>query len=204
MDIKEILNFIEDQNFDINENWYFHATAENIEIIKKIFVEGIKSAHLLEEANKNIRTNNPSNGKYYISLYKYTDSKDRINSWLDNYPKFVIEGIMPLYANRKQYNIRKIFINTRIPLRTSEWDGEYQQYLMIEPSKIVALGFDLSYMLKETSQPDKAIREKFQIEKLKLLRDIILYMGETDNKLPIYDFYTKREINKTKVLSLNL
>ena len=75
---------------------------------------------------------------------------------------------------------------------------------MIEPSKIVALGFDLSYMIKETSQPDKAIREKFQIEKLKLLRDIILYMGETDNKLPIYDFYTKREINKTKVLSLNL
>ena len=126
MDIKEILNFIEDQNFDINENWYFHATAENIEIIKKIFVEGIKSAHLLEEANKNIRTKNPSNGKYYISLYKYTDSKDRINSWLDNYPKFVIEGIMPLYANRKQHDIRKIFINTRIPLRTSEWDGEYQ------------------------------------------------------------------------------
>ena len=75
---------------------------------------------------------------------------------------------------------------------------------MIEPSKIVALGFDLSYMIKETSQPDKAIREKFQIEKLKLLRDIILYMGETDNKLPIYDFYTKREINKTKVLSLDL
>ena len=75
---------------------------------------------------------------------------------------------------------------------------------MIEPSKIVALGYDLSYMLQELSQPDKIIREKFQKEKLKLLRDIILYMSEIDNKLPIYDFYTKREINKDKVLSLNL
>ena len=204
MDIKEMLNFIEDKNFDINENWYFHATAENIEIIKQIFIEGIKSAYLLEEKNKNIRKQNPSNGKYYISLYKYTEFSDRINSWLDTYPKFVIEGITPLYANRKEYNIRRIFINTRIPLRTSEWDGEYQQYLMIEPSKIVALGYDLSYMLQEISQPDKIIREKFQKEKLKLLRDIILYMGEIDNKLPIYDFYTKREINKDKVLSLNL
>ena len=95
MDIKEMLNFIEDKNFDINENWYFHATAENIEIIKQIFIEGIKSAYLLEEENKNIRKQNPSNGKYYISLYKYTEFSDRINSWLDTYPKFVIEGITP-------------------------------------------------------------------------------------------------------------
>ena len=97
-----------------------------------------------------------------------------------------------------------MFINTKIPLRTSEWDGEYHQYLRIEPSKFVALGYDLSYMMKELCYTDEMIREIFQKEKLELLKKIILYINEINSPLPIYDFYTKREINKKRVLSLNI
>lgn len=204
MDIDKIITHIEDKDIEINNDWYFHATAENIEIIKQILDDGIKSAYLLGEKNKSIRKENPANGKYYISLYKYTEATDRINSWLDAYPKFVIEGIEPLYANRKKYNFRRMFINTKVPLRTSEWDGEYHQYLMIEPSKIVALGYDLSYMMKELCYPDEMIREIFQKEKLELLKSIILYMNGINCHLPIYDFHTKREINKGKVLTLHI
>lgn len=198
MNIEEIIRFIEDKDFEINNNWYFHATSNDVEVIKKIFEEGIKSAHL--------RNANPNhfNGKYYISLYKYNTLDDGLNQWLDKYPKFVINDIEPLYADRKKMNLRRMFINTKLPLRTSEWDGEYQQYLMIDNSKFIALGYDLSYILKDMFCSDQIIKENLQKEKLLLLKNIIQCMNQTNNHLPIYDFSTKREINKEKVLSLHI
>lgn len=198
MNVEEIIQFVEDKDFDINDNWYFHATSNDAEVVKKILEEGIKSAYL-----RNTKTNN-FNGKYYISLYKYNTLDKGLNQWLDNYPKFVIDNIEPLYANRKKLNLRRMFINTKVPLRTSEWDGEYQQYLLIDTSKFVALGYDLSYIFKEMYCSDKSINEKYQKETLQLLRNIIFYMNQTDNQLPIYDFSTKKEINKEKVLSLDI
>lgn len=198
MNIEKIIHFVEDKDFDINDNWYFHATSNNAEVIKKILEEGIKSAHL-----RNTKPNH-FNGKYYISLYQYNTIGDGLNLWLDKYPKFVIRDIEPLYADRKKLNLRRIFINTKIPLRTSEWDGEYQQYLLIDTSKFVAIGYDLSYIFKDIYCSDKTIEEKLQKEKLQLLRDIIFYMNQTNSQLPIYDFSTKKEINKKKVLSLHI
>ena len=51
---------------------------------------------------------------------------------------------------------------------------------------------------------DKTIKEKLQKEKLQLLKDIIFCMHQVNSQLPIYDFYTKKEINKEKVLSLHI
>jgi len=198
MNIEEIISFVEDKDIEINDNWYFHATADDIEVIKKIFDEGIKSSYLRNQKG------NHFNGQYYISLYKYNILVDGLNLWLDKYPKFVINGIKPLYADRRKLNLRRMFINSRIPLRTSEWDGEYQQYLMIDTSKFVALGYDLSYILKDMYCSDEFAEDKLQKEKLQLLKNIIQYMNQINNPLPIYDFYTKREINKEKVLSLHI
>lgn len=197
MNIAEIIEYIEDKDFEINDNWYFHATSNDIAVIKKIFEEGIKSAHL-----RNVKPNH-FNGKYYISLYKY-NINDGLNQWLDKYPKFVINDIQPLYADSKKLFLRRMFINTKIPLRTSEWVGEYQQYLMIDTSKFVALGYDLSYIFSDMYYSDKIIKESWQKEILQLLRNIIFYMNQTNNQLPIYDFSTRREINKEKVLSLHI
>lgn len=202
MNIEEIIGFIEDKDFEINDNWYFHATSNNAEVVMKILEEGIKSSYL-----RNVKQNpnlDHFNGKYYISLYKYKTLDDGLNKWLDKYPRFVIDDIKPLYADRRKLNLRRMFINTRLPLRTSEWDGEYQQYLFIEPSKFVALGYDLSYMFKDIEGLDKDIIIKLQKDNLQLLKNIIVYMNQIEKQLPIYDFSTKKEINKEKVLSLNI
>ena len=198
MNIEEILTFIEDREFDITDNWFLHATSNDIGVIEKIFEEGIKSAYLRDKKP------NHFNGRYYISLYKYNALGDGLSLWLDKYPKFVIDGIDPLYADRKKLYFRRMFINTRLPLRTSEWDGEYQQYLMIDKSKFIAFGYDLSYILKDMYCSDETIKIRLQREKLLLLKNIIMCMHEVNNPLPIYDFSTKREINKEKVLSLHI
>jgi len=196
MNIEKLLNFIEDKEIEINNDWYFHATGDDIEVIKKILDEGIKSAYL--RGGKG----NHFNGKYYISLYKNNTLDRGLNLWLDKRPKLVINNISPLYADSKKYNVRRIFINSKIPLRTSEWVGEYQQYMMIEPSKFVAIGYDLLYILNDIYCQNKNTYEKLSKDKLELLKNIILYLSKTNNPLPIYDFSTKREINKEKVLSL--
>lgn len=196
MNISEIIEFTEDKDFEINNNWYLHATSDDSSTINKILDEGIKSAHLRDAKP------NHFNGKYYISLYKYNPMDNGLNMWLVNHPKFVVDDINPLYADRSKLKFRRMFINTRIPLRTSEWDGEYQQYLMIEPSKFVSIGYDLANIFKDIEDTkDNLIRFK---NKLQLLKDVILYMEEINKQLPIYDFSTKKEINKEKVLSLHI
>ena len=198
MDIDKLLNFIEDKNIEINNDWYLHATPNDIKIIKKILIEGIKCAYLRSKKG------NHFNGKYYVSLYKYNMEDSDLNTWLNEQSKIVISDINPLYADREKYLFRRMFINTRIPLRTSEWDGEYQQYLMVDNSKFVALGYNLSHILKNIDCSDDTIKKTLQKEKLQTLKDIILSMNDINTTLPIYDFSTKCEINKEKVISLNI
>lgn len=190
MDAKEILDFIEDKDIIPDTNWYLHATKNDIETIKKILQEGIKSAYLRGEKG------NHYNGKYYISLYKTTDAES-LNLWLRYCPKFIIEGISPIYADRTKIKSRRMFINTRIPLRTSEWDGEFQQYLEIEPSKILALEYSLSNMLS-------TLDEYNMKEKLIFLKNLVVCLEQIKSVLPIYDLSSNHEFNKQKVLSLKL
>ena len=84
MESKEILSFIEDKDVKINDNWYFHATRTDIDVIKKILEEGIKSAYLINKKG------NHFNGQYYISLYKNTEEVEDLNLWLSECPKFII------------------------------------------------------------------------------------------------------------------
>lgn len=187
---EEILAFIEDKEINYDKNWYLHATRLDINTINNILQEGIKSACLLNKKG------NHFNGSYYISLYKDSNEANRLNNMLKEYPKFIIKDITPLYADSDKYNFRKYFINTKIPLRTSEWDGEYQQYLEIDSSKIIALEYSLSHILHK---PGVDIKEK-----IFFLKELVLCIESINNNLPIFDLESKREINKEKVLSLNL
>ena len=67
MDRIEILKYIEDNDIKINNSWFYHATKHDSDIVKNILNEGIKSAYLRNEKG------NHFNGKYYISLCKYSD-----------------------------------------------------------------------------------------------------------------------------------
>lgn len=188
---KKILSIIEDKDITLNEDWYFHATRNDIDIIQKILDEGIKSAYLRNEKG------NTFNGRYYISLYKNIEEAEDLKAWLIWRPKLIIQDISPYYADRHKLIFRKLFINTKVPLRTSEWDGEFQQYLQIEPSKIVALEYNLSRMI---SNADTSITK----EHLKFVRDMVLCLQQLNRDLPIYDMSSEREINKAKILSLTI
>ena len=98
MNIEKIIQFIEDKDFDFNDNWYFHTTSNDVAVKKKILEEGIKSAHL-----RNAKPNH-FNGKYYISLYQYNTLDNGLNLWLGKYHNLVISDIEPLYADRKKLN----------------------------------------------------------------------------------------------------
>lgn len=191
MEIKEILNFVEDKDITIDDNYFFHATRNDIDLIRKILQEGIKSAYLRNQKG------NHFNGQYYISLYKNIEESEHLKLWLSEYPKFIIHDISPFYADRNKLKFRRMFINTRIPLRTSEWDGEFHQYLKIEPSKIIALEYSLSHILSNLDEPSAR-------EKLIFLRNMASCIEQINQCIPIYDLSSNREINKQKVLSLNL
>lgn len=191
METKKILDFIEDKDIIVDDNWYFHATKQDISVIKKILENGIRSAYLRNKKG------NHFNGQYYISLYKNIKEAENLKLWLSKYPKFIIKNISPLYADRQKNKFRKIFINTRIPLRTSEWDGEFHQYLEIKPPKIIAIEYSLSQII--SGQDEINIKEK-----LEFLKNMVLCIEQINRDLPIYDLSTAREINKKKILSLNL
>lgn len=69
MNIKLLIDYIEDKSIDIDNNWYFHATDKNIEIIEKILKEGIKSSYLRKE-----HSSSGYYGKYYVSICKKNDN----------------------------------------------------------------------------------------------------------------------------------
>ena len=190
---KEIIDFVEDRNIKTNEDWYMHATKKDIKEIEKIFAEGIKSAYL-----RGLKGNH-FNGKYYISLIKVNSDYNELSLFLKDRPKFVINNISPFYAERKKFKLRRIFINTIIPLRTSEWDGEYQEFLKIDASNIIAIEYSLFKILNNSTEINDNIKEN-----LKFLKEIILCLKKLNINLPIYDFSSNKEINKEKVLSLNI
>lgn len=110
---------------------------------------------------------------------------------------FILDRINPFYADITKNKTRKIWVNTRIPLRTSEWNYEYQQYLKIEPDKIVTFRYDISDILDTEDN-------KLNKEMLLFLQSLIQRMIDMNKDLPVYDLSKNREINKEKVLSLHL
>jgi len=194
--MNELIQFVEDKSFDISNDWYFHATRNDINIIKKILDEGIKASCFRKEKGSHF------NGKYYISLYDRVDYD--LNAFYIFYPKFVIDDINPLYADSNKFSQRLRYSNTILPFRTSQWNGEYQQFLKISPEKIVALRYDLSIVFDMLYSSDEFVLETLKKENLIFLRKIVLSLNELNKDLPIYDLSTCREINKEKMLSLRL
>ncbi|MCI8778078.1 MAG: recombinase family protein [Bacilli bacterium] len=109
----------------------------------------------------------------------------------------VAEEINTETANGKFF-IRMLTILAQLKIeRTSEWNGEFQQYLKIEPCKIVALEYSLSQMLSNKNISNKK-------ERLLFLKNMVLCMDQLNRNLPIYDLSSNREFNKEKILELNL
>lgn len=187
---KEILDYIEDKTIKINNDWFFHATKNDIKTIEQILNEGIKCAYL-----RNEKSNKGYNGKYYVSVSKKTSNPQSVYNLFEHLPIFVLDGINSIKANNKN-RIFKPFTETIIPLRTSIKADEYHVFLKIESSKIVALGYSLYHMLFDGY--------KFDVYQLQFLKELIIILEKLNKDLPIYDFSSNREINKNKVKLLNI
>ena len=185
MNEKEFLDYIEDKNIKIQDDWFFHGTAKDINVIEKILKEGIKSSYL-----RNEKSSQGYNGRYYVSISKKTENCKSVFKIFEHLPMFVIDGINPIKAEEKN-KIFKPFKKTIIPLRTSSMADEYQAFLKIDPSKIIALGYNLYHMLLP--------EYKFDIYRLHFLKDMVLLLEKLGKDIPIYDLSSDREINKQKI-----
>lgn len=184
-DLFKIINDIEDKKCYINGNWYYHIFEYNKTESYNIFKQGIKSNFLLKK-----KSNGGYNGIYYISLSKRTNEDKQIYKLIENMPMFIIdENIKTIHA--KSSNKFGSFINSPLPLRTSQYNDEYQVFLKINPNRIKGINFKL-YKNPNTINQLK--------NDLIILKKIVLYLKENNINMPIYDNSTKREINKEKVL----
>lgn len=187
----EIVEFIEDKRITEKCNWFFHATPNEIDRIKKMLDEGIKARYLRDDDYEF-----GYNGKYYISLFKNDEEGYHIRKKFNSNVKFIIENINPYYADKSKFLIRKQYINTKIPLRTSDWEGEYQVYSRVDPSNFVGLNFEISNLISSFAN--------INMNNIMFLRDLVNCINESKLDLPIYDLSTHRELNKDKILSLKL
>lgn len=186
----ELIQYIEDRPFKPQEEWFYHATDRDLDMIENIFKEGIKCAFLRKE-----KSNQGYNGKYYVSVSKKSDDPNCVFNLFSHLPILVLDGIKPIKADPKNFLFGS-FMETILPFRTSSKEDEYQQFLKINPDKIIALGFSIAHMLENNY--------KFDMYRLLYLKKIICMLQSIEKSIPVYDFTSNMEINKDKVLSLDI
>lgn len=184
-----------EDDFPIEKDWYYHAFAFDEERFTDILTDGIKSPKLLKKETLG------NNGKYYISLSKNlnigeesTISAYNIFSYL---PMFIIDGKIRTYKASNEIIYPTFITNSILPLRDSEYLDEYQAFLKVKSDKILGIAYNL-YQNYDT------YGDRYSIDNLKTLKRMILLLDEMDKKLPIIDPKMKLEIDKRKVLELNI
>jgi len=186
--MKEILNYIEDKNILIDDNWYYHASRpfskdKYINILKN----GILSPYLLLNDN---------------NLYKYVfvsraDKGNKCSAFIDYsiFPNFIINSYIPAIKAEDNF-IKKLFYGGFNGLSfTSLYDDEYQVYKKIEPQAIIGILYNFDKLVTTYSKESSYY--------LNVLFDLVTLLNELELTIPIIDYYTKKEINKQKVLSLS-
>lgn len=183
-------DYAEDKSIQVNDDWFFHAMNGDINILKQILCDGLKSAYLRKK-----QSNGGYNGRYYVSVSKKSNNPQSVYRIFEHLPILVLSDINPIKADNKNKNYQ-FFMETFLPFRTSGKADEYQAFLRIKPSKIVAIGFNLYYLLSDNYISN--------IKQLQTLKELVMLLEEMNQKLPIYDFSLNREINKKRIKSLSL
>lgn len=190
------LHNIEQKVINKNSDWYYHGFDYKRSDFMDMLVCGLKCRKQLGiKACGN-------NGMYYISLSK--DIPDKLNSdsaymyMKFTPPMFILDNIK-VYKCTKGYE-RIPFINTKVALRYSTWDDEYQAYSKISPDHFVGIECPIECWIDN-------IKYHKNIALLKDLRNMIITMNELGIDMPIYDSSYELsgqlyEIDKEKYLYL--
>lgn len=191
MELDKVVEYIEDRPIKTSNKWFLHATFNDINIIESILKNGIQCARLSGVGG------NGWNGPYYISLFQNDNDYDSsiLRERFETNIKLIVTGIRPHHMIDKKF--AAFFAGSRIPIRTSGYRGEYQEYLRIDPSKFVGIDYSLSRVMCRGNIPQKE-------STLYFLKDVTNCVQGIIPRLPIYDLDSSSEINKTKVIDLKI
>jgi len=183
--MKKILEYIEDKNILINKDWYYHATPFSYDIYKSILSNGILSPYLLSNHNSSYR---------YVFVSRGNNNKYSAFSNYSIYPNFIINGNIDA-INSKDNFIKKLIYGGFHNLNfTSLYDDEYQVYKKINPEDIIGILFNLEKLITTYHEESSYY--------LNILCDLVFLLKQLGITIPIIDYYSSKEINKQKVLSL--
>ena len=189
-ELLKLIEYIEDEDMVINPKWYYHASRYDKEKYKNILTKGILSAYLRKDDN-----HGKTNGRYYVCVAR--------NMELDTgnllaAPGFVIDEKLKT-LNASKFKIFELFEDTILPFRYCDGDeDERQVFLKINKSKIIALQYAIKKWAIHDYMDDRPVRD---IQRVKELFNI---MDSLNIDLPIYDFSSRKEINKEKVMKLDI
>lgn len=191
MEISEIVNYIEGEQIAIDKLWYYHAFNYNPKTFQDMINDGIKAKILLGQKGVGF------NGLFYISLSREENALYSAYNLLRQRPAFVIDSSLRPIKTRnitREDSYPLCICNSFLPFRSSAYDDEYQCFLKISAAKIKAIRYEF--------QSTESKREL--IEKLIVLKQIILDLENQNKNLTIFDVDTNRVFKKEKVLSLEL
>ena len=195
MRYNEIVKYIEDEEYKIDKDYYYHAFNYNKMMFQNMITEGIKSPILLG-------INNPGyNGYFYVSLMKKMSCNHSIYKLFAKSPKFIIsENIKTLKTTKPSNTISypSLITNSFLPFRRSEWDDEYQKFLRILPKDILGIEYNLC------ANFDNYSKDYLKKKDLIILISIIKSLELKRLDLPIIDSSSGSKINKEKVKNLQL
>lgn len=192
MNYEEIIQYIEDEKVQIQYDYYYHAFRYNEQEFISMLNEGIKAPILLG------KNGDGNNGYFYVSLTKNEICDYSIYDKLSYLPMFIIDDNIKTIKTRnfkKMSHYRGDFMKTFLPFRESEYDNEYQKFLIVPSKYIVGIQFNVYYNF---------INNYDVKEILSTLKNIIQQLNFISLDLPIIDFSTNTKINKEKILSLNI
>ena len=183
--MKEILKHIEDKDFLINEAWFYHAMPFSRDDYANVLNNGILSPYLLANHNSSYR---------YVFVSRGNNNKYSAFANYSIYPNLIINDNIAA-INKKDSFIKKLIYGGFHGLSfTSLYDDEYQVYKKIKPQYIIGILFNLEKLI--TSDKEESIYY------LNILCDIVVLLNELGITIPVIDYYTRKEINKQKVLTL--
>lgn len=191
MDYSNIIDWIEDESIILPSDVYYHAFSYEQESFINMINEGIKS-HILLGTNAQ-----GMNGYFYVSLSKNEKCEFSIYERLNHLPMFVIANKIRTIKTRnfRRYNSYPGWmINSPLPFRGSEYDDEYQKFLKVSPSDILAIQFDMYSYLQYNDIKTRLL----------ILKSIINDLNSQEICLPVVDGSTFKKVNQEKVLSLKL
>lgn len=197
----EIINYIETKDAHFDSSWYYHGVRFNKERIESILTDGIKCAKDLGREGYGV------NGDYYISVSKdlgyvkgVTKNPSAFLAYTRNLPVFIIEDKIKAIKT-KEYNLfGEQFRNTIIPYRISGYSDEFHVYKRIQASHIIGMEYCIGRKIKQLKPQDNKSYEEYLLK----LKAIVQIIENTSPSLPILDYEEKKEIDKSRVLSLKI